>query len=405
MQQRPDKVYKLDPTATPEGRTSSSGPTAGPRPPVLRHRPTAGDGSSNGNGPIALKIVIVCLTLVALFAVLRACRQIVEPTPPQQDESRGDGVGATNSVRDGGPVGVSPVKPSTGAATNAPAASAGSAEEPRPSPPGPAGGSMEEPSGKPGPPGGPETGSGVPTISQEVRDAARSAKPPSGLATRPSDSGITIFEALLRESLWEAQTLFTLADPYLSAADRTEAVQMLSLIGQTEGRTKYLEPDITASAQLSAELTCKLVGGLLPDRAAAKKARHLVPSEYAGINTGYPALLGDYAESQVQAWCLLLRASGNAGVSHAQRIEAELSSLPQGPSIQRSEAALNLAISTLARVGLTIKQWNASRPVLDQIEARKEQELRSARGVFARHLVLMRAKTATLRHVATGDSP
>jgi hypothetical protein len=195
-----------------------------------------------------------------------------------------------------------------------------------------------------------------------------------------------------------------MALPYMSGKDRSTAEVWERQIDIAKGFGPHYEDAITLSARLSADSACHLIAGLATSRAVAAKVLACRPDDNDRFRIGYPAVLGHYSELQVRAWCLLLRESGAGGLSLAQRLEAELSSLPPGPSIDRSMVAMNLLVRTLAGVGQTMKKWNASRSALDAIENTMQNDLRSARGVFPRCLILTRGRAASLRHLATGES-
>jgi len=397
----PQQIYRLQPDSE-LGRGETPSQTGarhqGPAPRGPGTEPARPDGA----GPMVIKIVIIVLTLAGMILAVRACNRSSPPESEtentEQPAPSGTGGAQAATGEEGTNATVTGAEP--GASTGTGADSAGSgAPQGAPADVGPkSGGASPQPS---------SAGAGVAdgSIPQEMREAARQARPPDGLSDQPTTDAVSVFEALLRETLWEARTLHAMAVPYMSAEDRSTAEAWERRIDIAKGFGPHYEDAITLSARLSADSACHLIAGLATSRAVAAKVLACRPDDNDPFRVGYPAVLGHYSELQVRAWCLLLRESGAGGLSLAQRLEAELSSLPPGPSIDRSMAAMNLLVQTLAGVGQTMKKWNASRSTLAAIENTMQNDLRSARGVFPRCLILTRGRAASLRHLATGESP
>lgn len=369
--------------------------------------PAAGRPSGdveNQTAPLVLKIVIIGITVLALIFAVRMCQRMSDTSGVEHSSSSspassaggggesGANGGQADTAGSGGSPSPTDTQTETSTAAEPGAGVATAAEEPS---------STESPA-----PGNPASPPGSLAPSAESREIARGIESPSRLTSTTSPSGVTTFEALFREIFLEAKILFALTESHLKPDERAYYANQIESI---EKISVYLGPyyqsPIAESAIVSSALTCLLASHLASRPATAEAARSLTPSSQMNYTAGFPTILGDCAEIQIQAWCLLLRDSGKAGNNEAERIEAGLRSLPPKSSMKRSLAALDLCMRTHVAIAKAIPTWKANPGVLQDIEARNQKEANIPTTVFGQHYARQRFKTAGVRYLATGESP
>jgi hypothetical protein len=241
-------------------------------------------------------------------------------------------------------------------------------------------------------------------FTDELIERVKSVQPSRGAefsALAPDD--LSVYEALMRQLHWGASTLYVLTSTNLESNERELADVMLSRIDTQEAPGPFYQFYIRDLGNLSAVLTCNLVASLVSSPSLKSKALSCSPTQQVKYETGYPAVLGTFAEAEVEAWCQFLRDRGAGGASNAQRIEAELRSLPMGPSLERSATALELQRKTLSKVAERLLGDNYSPEVIQRLDIEVTRRLRDSNEVFYQYYIATKAKNQALRYVLLGE--
>ncbi len=350
----------------------------------------------SNRGPLLLKIAIICITCFALIFAVRSCQRLSSQPFADSTHSSAEGQSkseggarldveseATDSrgVDDGGvpQPEAKELPPREQDTTMASDAEAGTSEKSQ---------------------------NDKLQFTDELIERVKSVQPSRGAvfsAIAPDD--LSVYEALMRQLHWGASTLYVLTSTNLESNKRELADDMLSRIDTQEAPGPFYEFYIRDLGNLSAVLTCNLVASLVSSSSLKSKALSCSPAQQVKYETGYPAVLGTFAEAEVEAWCQFLCDGGVAGVSSAQRIEAELRSLPKGPSLQRSATAFELQRKTLSKVAERLRGENYSPEVIQRLDMEVTRQLRHSNEVFYQYYIATKAKNQALRYALLGEHP